>query len=122
MRKIDECRICGETREIWALGLCVNCYRNLERQAKADRSVDRHSSPIRREHQRLFAGYSQAMIAFGKIGLGRKEIEAVVAVMRPFLEPIAHYLRDSGAESPCERNVAMFTVHNEGDLAEGKGA
>jgi hypothetical protein len=62
------------------------------------------------------------MIGLGKIGLGRKEIEAVTAVMRPYLEPIAHFLRDGGAESPCERNVAMFTVHKEAQSVGREGA
>ncbi len=116
-RREGECRHCEKTRPIQALGLCVNCYRKMERDAKSDRLlVDGHSGVIRKDHQRLHKLHSDLMIVLGKLGLDRKDKDAVVKLCRPYWAAIAEQLRESGAEDelekkPREQNKSSFTVH-----------
>ena len=115
MRKLESCLNCGEEREIAAHGLCFKCYRQVERTASNPaRSVDRHAGAIRKEHQKLFTAYSQTITGLGKLGLSKADLHAVIQVMRPYLEPISDYLRDSGATGAVsnEPNAGvLFTVH-----------
>jgi hypothetical protein len=116
-RQEGECHICEETRPIQALGLCVNCYRKMERAVKGDRFlVDRHSGVIRKDHQKLHKLHADLMVVLGKLGLNRKDKDAVVKLCRPYWAPIAEQLRESGAEDESEKksreqNKNMFTVH-----------
>jgi hypothetical protein len=115
-RKKGECRICGEDREIWAVGLCVNCYRKMERTVKGDTLADRHSGVIRKDHQKLHKLHANLMVVLGKLGLNKNDKDAVVKVCRPYWAQIAEQLRDSGAEDEPEKkrreqSKSLFTVH-----------
>ena len=60
MRRIDGCVQCGEVREIAGNDLCFKCYRQAERAADRQfAGVDRHNPGIRREHKKVFRGFTK---------------------------------------------------------------
>ena len=62
-RKTDVCINCGETREMAAHGLCFKCYRKEDRaDDRQFAGVDRHNRGIRREHKKLFRGFTSVMV------------------------------------------------------------
>jgi hypothetical protein len=84
MRKTATCLNCGEPREIAAYGLCFKCYRKQDRAD--DRKfavVDRHSPAVRREHKKLFRGFTAVMIGLSDLEVQEKD----VLVIRQLLEP-----------------------------------
>lgn len=103
MRKVEQCINCGEEREIAAFHLCFKCYRQTER-ALSRGPVDRHTAAVTKERQRLFQAYANLMVALGKLGVSKVDVEAVVELVRPYLSPIAEQLRHAGMPTgkPCE--------------------
>lgn len=118
MRKTDGCVNCGEVREIAAHGLCFACYRRKERANEGQfSSVDRHNPGIRREHKKLFRGFTGVMVGLSDLGVAKADVLAIRRTIEPYLTPIAKYL----ALSPAENQVAVngeqrlenqFTVHS----------
>jgi len=141
MRKVEQCLNCGEEREIAAFHLCFKCYRQHER-ALSRGPVDRHTTAITRERQKLFQAYAGLMVSLAKLALNKVDVEAVVEIGRPYLVPISEELRFAGMASgqPCEgtpappdeegsdpeesptvngeHDVLLFTVHKPGDSEE----
>ncbi len=72
MRKTEGCVNCGEVREIAAHGLCFACSRRKERDSERQLpSVDRHNPGIRREHKKLFRGFTNVMVGLRTSGTQR---------------------------------------------------
>jgi len=92
-RKIEGCINCGEVREIAAHGLCFKCYRREDR-AKGRQliGVDRHNPGIRREHKKMFRGFSSVMTGLSDLGVSKTDVLAIRGVIDPYLDPIAKYL------------------------------
>ena len=114
--RIGICGNCGEEREIAARGLCPACYQ-ADRRAKAARRVDRHSGALRRDHDKLFTAHTEMMRAMRRSGVNREDVREILAIMQPYWEPIASYLRDSVPVN--EQRGKVFTVHSGGTLPEG---
>jgi hypothetical protein len=95
MRKFERCINCGDEREIAAKGLCYTCYRQQARE-KDRWPVDRHSGAINKERQKLFQAHAALMVALGKMGVGKADIEDVIRIVRPYLTPISEQLRFAG--------------------------
>jgi NMD protein affecting ribosome stability and mRNA decay len=117
MRKVESCRHCGEEREIAAHGLCFKCYRETERAIKRQpdaveqRRVDRHNPAIRKDAQHIFSAYAQLMVSLGKLGVSKADVRSVVDIIRPYLTPIAEYLRHSGQLEQVNSEQAPEAVH-----------
>ena len=93
MRKKEGCVNCGELREIAAHGLCFKCYRQRERAS--DRplgSVDRHNPGIRREHKKLFRGFTSVMTGLSDLGVSKEHVLSIRTTIEPYLVPIARFL------------------------------
>lgn len=93
MRRIDGCMNCGETREIAAHGLCFKCYRQQERATDQRLpGVDRHNPGIRREHKKLFRGFTSVMGGLSDLGVSRMDVLTIRGIVGPYLDPIAEFL------------------------------
>lgn len=123
MRKTEACINCGEPREIAAHGLCFACYR---RQERADdprfAAVDRHNPGIRREHKKLFRGFSSVMNGLADLGVQSADVLTIRRMLAPYLEPIEKFLtppagtEKNGAVVNGERQVELgspFTSHHQ---------
>ena len=119
MRRIDGCTNCGEIREMAAHGLCYACYR---REGRAgDRQfarIDRHNPGIRREHKKLFRGFSGVMAALGDLGVSKDDVFTIRRTIEPYLSPIAKFLavtseKDEGEVNSAHESPTQFTVHTD---------
>jgi hypothetical protein len=129
MRRIEDCRNCGEQREIAAHNLCFACYRQHERSL-ARGPIDRHATPVNKQRQQLFSAYASFMVSLGKLHVCKEDIEEIVAIIRPYLVPIAEQLRFAGQrvaepvpeEKPAsvnsEQDFDPFTVHKPEDSGQ----
>jgi hypothetical protein len=117
MRKTYGCVNCGEVREIAAHGLCFACYRQKERAKERDLpSVDRHSPGVRREHKKLFRGFTNVMVGLSDLGVSKRDVLTIRKSLEPYLAPISKFLtvKTEGNENTVnsERAVQIpFTVH-----------
>jgi hypothetical protein len=122
MRRTDGCMNCAEVREIAAYGLCFTCYRKNERaRDRQTAEVDRHSPGLRREHKKLFRGFTGVMVGLSALGVSNDDALKVRQIIGPYLEPIAKFLAPGGetGEVNSEREPPeQFTVHRVPDLAE----
>jgi hypothetical protein len=106
MRREDSCINCGEVREIAAHGLCFKCYRKEERTKDQQCSaVDRHNPGIRREHKKLFRGFTSVMTALSDLGVQRSDVLAIRKTIEPYLGPIANFLAPATDKDEVERAV-----------------
>lgn len=117
MRKTDGCVNCGEVREIAAHGLCFACYRQKERATDQQlSSVDRHNPGIRREHKKLFRGFTSVMVGLSDLGVSKNDVLAIRKSIEPYLAPIAKFLSLGPEKSDefvnGEHDIEIpFTVH-----------
>jgi hypothetical protein len=118
-RKIDGCLNCGGVREIAAHGLCFTCYRREDR-AKDQQfaSVDRHNPGIRREHKKMFRGFSGVMAGLSDLGVSKTDVLAIRRMLDAYLAPIAEFLAPAFGQDEVESAVNgeqksgdVFTVH-----------
>jgi hypothetical protein len=127
MRRTDGCINCGEVREIAAHGLCFQCYRQGVRAA--DRQIaglDRHNPGVRREHKKLFRGFTSVMVGLGELGIPNDEVLSIRRIMDPYLSPIAKFLAPTPGQEEPDRSVNgehggqnVFTVHTKSALRDG---
>ncbi len=113
--RIGVCVNCKDEAVIAAFGLCYRCYREDER-ANVARKVDRHSCAIRKDHNKLFTAHTEMMRAMRRSGVNREDVRRILAIMQPYWEPIAPFLRDSVPVN--EQKEKPFTVHSGGALPE----
>ena len=93
MRRSDGCVNCGDVREIAAHGLCFRCYRRNERASEQQAaSVDRHNPGARREHKKLFRGFTSVMVGLSDLGVSQEHVLAIRKMIEPYLAPIAKFL------------------------------
>jgi hypothetical protein len=117
MRKTDGCANCGEVREIAAHGFCFKCYRHEERAKERQLpSVDRHSPGVRREHKKLFRGFTNVMVGLSDIGVSKRDVLTIRRSLEPYLGPIAKFLavKPEKSESAVNGEQGLeipFTVH-----------
>lgn len=118
-RKIDGCLNCGETREIAAYGLCYMCYR---RQGRAEdrqfAAVDRHNPGIRKEHKKLFRGFTGVMAGLSDLGVQKEDVLTIRQMLDPYVASIAEFLGPTSVheENECavnseQKSGDVFTVH-----------
>jgi hypothetical protein len=99
MRRTDSCLNCGETREIAAHGFCFACYRKDERARERQAGpVDRHNPGIRREHKKLFRGFTSVMVGLSDLGVQKSDVLAIRQTLDPYVVPIAEFLGPSAEE------------------------
>jgi hypothetical protein len=109
MRKSAVCLNCGEPREIAAHGLCFACYRRQERsEDRKFATVDRHSPAVRREHKKLFRGFTNVMVGLADLGVQEADVLAIRRMLEPYMTPIARFL-----SSPAEPNESQHQVNSE---------
>ena len=119
MRRTDGCMNCGETREIAGHGLCFKCYRRDERaDDRRYASADRHNPGVRREHKKLFRGFTSVMVGLSDLGISKSDVLAVRRIMEPYLVPIATFLALKGEQNESSVNSepklgSQFTVHTD---------
>ena len=117
MRKTEGCVNCGEVREIAAHGLCFACYRRKERDSERQLpSVDRHNPGIRREHKKLFRGFTSVMVGLSDLGVSKDDVLAILQSIEPYLAPIRQFLPLITEQDEIEVNGEQgsgkqFTVH-----------
>jgi hypothetical protein len=117
MRKTESCVNCGEEREIAAHGLCFACYRQKERASERKMpGVDRHNPGVRREHKKLFRGFTNVMVGLSDLGVSKEHVLTIRRTIGPYLVPIAEFLamdthqKETAVNGEQEMREA-FTVH-----------
>ena len=123
-RKTEGCLNCGEIREIAAHGLCFKCYRRDERAVDSKFvGVDRHDQGIRREHKKLFRGFTNVMVGLSDLGVSNPEVLRIRRIIDAYLRPIAKFLIPSPAQDEAgdqvnneQRSGFLFTVHTGADV------
>ena len=112
MRTLATCLNCGEPREIAAHGLCFTCYRKEERaEERKFASVDRHTPAVRREHKKLFRGFTNVMVGLADLGVQEPGVLAIRRMLEPYVAPIAQFL-----SSPPEPKESQVPVNGEQQL------
>jgi hypothetical protein len=107
-RREAACVKCGQTREIAAYGLCFTCYRS-ETRAK-NGQIDRHNPGIRREHKRLFRGFTNVMAGLSDLGVQRSDVLAIRQMLEPYVSPIREFLAASRSSEQLNTNSKeLFT-------------
>jgi hypothetical protein len=131
MRREDSCINCGETREIAGHGLCFKCYRREDRaKDRQFASVDRHNPGIRREHKKIFRGFTNVMAGLSDLGVQRSDVLTIRQMLNPYVAPIAEFLgpasqhEGESAVNGEQKSSELFTVHrtlpSSADKAEEK--
>jgi hypothetical protein len=113
-------QLCGKvgvlvvTGPVSGLTVCTSCYQNERRaQEKAElhdlggpfAEVDRHNPAIRREHEKIEAGYHMVVKGLAKMGCPAVELRQIQKILEPLLEPIKFMYRftvnsnDQGVDS-----------------------
>jgi hypothetical protein len=111
MRRRNHCLNCGELRELAAHGLCFTCYRREDRARDREfASIDLHNPGIRREHQKLFRGFSGVMIGLSSLGVSKDDALEIRRIIAPYLGPIEKFL----APAP-EREVSEVNSERENE-------
>jgi hypothetical protein len=126
MRRTDGCMNCGEVREIAAHGLCFACYRRQERaEERRFAAVDRHNPGIRREHKKLFRGFTGVMGGLSDLGVSKSDVLTIRRMLDPYVAPIAEFLGPAperaeveGAMNGEQKSSGVFTVHRAADAVE----
>ncbi len=102
-RKTDGCVNCGEVREMAAHGLCFRCYRREGRAGEGRvAGIDRYNPGIRREHKKLFRGFTSVMVGLSDLGVSNDDVMLIRDVIGPYLSPICRFLRPVPAQDESE--------------------
>jgi hypothetical protein len=118
MRRVGTCSECGESREMATSQLCFACYRRAERaQERSSAVVDRHSTPLRREHKRAIRAFAQVMAGLADLGVSKQDLVQIREIITPYLAPLMDYF-------PTASRVNVNTpsrvhVHAESDAPGG---
>ncbi len=126
-RKIDGCLNCGEVREMAAHGLCFKCYRRNDRaNDRQFAGVDRHNPGIRREHKKMFRGFTNVMAGLSDLGMSKTDVLAIRRMLDPYIAPIAEFLGPGAEHEEVEGGVNseqksgdLFTVHTRAPSSGG---
>ena len=119
MRRTDDCKNCGETREMATHDLCFKCYRREERAGDRQFAViDRHTPAIRREHKKLFRGFTAVMTGLSDLGISKDDVFTIRRTIEPYLTPIAKFLAVTPEQDEDEVNSEhefpeRFVVHSD---------
>jgi hypothetical protein len=119
MRRENECLNCGEVREMAAHGLCFKCYRSQDRaNDRQFAGVDRHNPGIRREHKKMFRGFTSVMAGLSDLGVQKSDVLTIRRMLDPYVAPIAEFLAPGpgldeveGAVNGEQKSGDVFTVH-----------
>ena len=123
MRRTDGCKNCGETREMAAHDLCFKCYRRLERlDDQKFAGVDRHTPAIRRDHKKLFRGFTAVMVGLSDLGISKEDVFTIRRTIEPYLSPIAKFLavtseKDEGEVNSERDSPTPFTVQTDPSMS-----
>lgn len=121
MRRESECLNCGEVREMAARGLCFKCYRRNDRaNDRQFAGVDRHNPGIRREHKKMFRGFTGVMAGLSDLGVSKSDVLTIRRMLDPYVAPIAEFLGPTSEREEVEGAVNsepeygdLFTVHGQ---------
>jgi hypothetical protein len=119
MRRTEGCLNCGETREIAAHGLCFRCYRRNERaDDRQFAMVDRHNPGLRKEHKKMFRGFTGVMAGLSDLGVSKSDVLAIRRMLDPYVVAIAEFLAPASDKGEVEgivngepRPGDVFTGH-----------
>jgi hypothetical protein len=118
MRREDGCINCGETREIAAHGLCYKCYRKEDRaKDRQFGAVDLHNPGIRREHKKLFRGFTGVMTGLSDLAVQKSDVLTIRRMLDPYVAHIAEFLGPAsqqdveGVVNGEQKSSELFTVH-----------
>jgi len=125
-----EAAICREKPKVVLIaeksanGLCFKCYRKDERTAdRKFAGADRHDPGIRREHKKLFRGFTNMMVGLSDLGVSNSDVLRIRRIVDAYLRPIAKFLtpaplsEDVGVEVNGEQQSGiLFTVHTGTDV------
>lgn len=119
MRRQDGCLNCGEVREIAAHGLCFKCYRSQDRaNDRQFAGVDRHNPGLRKEHKKMFRGFTGVMAGLSDLGVSKTDVLAIRRMLDPYVVHIAEFLGPAPEHEEVEGGVNserkpgdVFTVH-----------
>ena len=115
MRRLDGCLNCGEVREIAAHGLCFTCYRRNERaEDRQYAMVDPHNPGLRKEHKKMFRGFTSVMAGLSDLGVSKTDVLAIRRMLNPYVAPIAEFLAPASGQDEVEG--AVNGEHGSGDL------
>jgi hypothetical protein len=86
--------------------------------------VDAHDPGIRREHKKLFRGFTSLMVALSDLGVSNADVLRILQIVQPFLKPITKLLSPLPAPEGADVDVnseqqVLFTVHTGGDMPVG---
>lgn len=128
MRRTDSCKNCGETREMATRDLCFKCYRREERASDRQFAViDRHTPAIRREHKKLFRGFTAVMTGLSDLGISQDDVFTIRQTIEPYLSPIAKFLtitpetEEGEVNSEHQSSTTLF-VHSDPGLSREEKA
>jgi hypothetical protein len=105
-RRTDGCMNCGETREMAAHGLCFKCYRQEERDDdERFAGVDRNNPGVRREHKKLFRGFTSVMTGLSDLSVQESAVLTIRRMLDPYVAPIAEFLSPKAEHDTREADV-----------------
>lgn len=119
MRRVDSCKNCGEIRGMATRDLCFKCYRREERASDRQFArIDRHNPGIRREHKKLFRGFTSVMTGLSDLGVSSDDVLTIRRTIEPYLSPIAKFLavtpvQDEGEVNGEHEFPERFVVHTD---------
>jgi hypothetical protein len=119
MRRENECLNCGEVREMAAHGLCFKCYRRNDRaNDRQFAGADRHNPGLRKEHKKLFRGFTGVMAGLSDLGVSKEDVLTIRRMLDPYVISIAEFLalapdqdEIGGAVNSERQSSGVFTVH-----------
>lgn len=119
MRRENECLNCGEVREMAARGLCFKCYRSQDRANDRQFSmVDRHNPGLRKEHKKLFRGFTNVMAGLSDLGVQKSDVLTIRRLLDAYVAPIAEFLAQESRQAEIgsavngeQKSGEVFTVH-----------
>jgi len=121
MRRVAACAECGESREMATSELCFACYRRAQRaEERAAAGIDRHSTPIRREHKRALRAFAQVMAGLADLGVSKQDLVEIKEIITPYLQPLMEYFPTA---SPVNVNKqARVHVHSDTSVPGGESS
>jgi hypothetical protein len=102
-----------------AHGLCFTCYRKQERaNDRQFAGADRHNPGIRREHKKMFRGFTGVMAGLSDLGVSKSDVLAIRRMLDPYVVAIAEFLAPASDKGEVEgivngeqKSSGVFTVH-----------
>lgn len=107
--RTDQCPECHrEGVKMATKTLCFTCYRRARRADERSREeFDRHSPAVRKEHTKVFRGYTGLMQAMADLRVGSADVTRILGIVskyldlaRPFLNPEPESIDQRDGKAP----------------------